>query len=132
MRAPPPSLLPSTRDRWLADKATILSTRTLGDLYGCLNRSVNRAMARDKVKRNVAALCAVPHGKEGRPSKSLTFDQARAVLAAAEETRLYAYVALSLLTGARTEELRALRWDHVDMVGQPGADPPMPPSVQVW
>ncbi|GAB3855861.1 site-specific integrase [Micromonospora andamanensis] len=119
-------------DRWLADKATTLSTRTLRDLYGCLNRSINRAMARDKVKRNVVALCTVPRGQAGRPSKSLTLDQAKAVLNASEETRLHAYVVLSLLTGARTEELRALCWDHVDLVGRPDLDPPLPPAVHVW
>ncbi len=32
---------------------------------------------------------------------------------AAEGTRLHAYVVLSLLAGIRTEEARALRWDHV-------------------
>ncbi|MER6592100.1 tyrosine-type recombinase/integrase [Micromonospora purpureochromogenes] len=119
-------------DRWLADKAATLSTRTLGELHGCLNRSIKRAMARDKVKRNVVALCSVPRGQEGRPSKSLTLAQAQAVLNAAESTRLHAYVVLSLLTGARTEELRALRWDHVDLDGQPDLDPPLPPSVNVW
>ncbi|MEV0005737.1 site-specific integrase [Micromonospora sp. NPDC050980] len=119
-------------DRWLADKATTLSTRTLGDLFGCLNRSVNRAMARDKVKRNVVALCTVPRGQEGRPSKSLTLVQAKAVLNAAETSPIYAYVVLSLLIGARTEELRALRWDHVDLDGRPRLDPPLPPSIQVW
>ena len=119
-------------DRWLADKAATLSTRTLGELHGCLNRSIKRAMARDKVKRNVVALCTVPRGQEGRPSKSFTLAQAHAVLNAAESTRLYAYVVLSLLTGARTEELRALRWDHVDLDGRLNLDPPLPPSVQVW
>ena len=34
-------------------------------------------------------------------------------MAAARGTRLEAYVTLSLLTGVRTEEVRALRWDHV-------------------
>jgi integrase len=34
-------------------------------------------------------------------------------MSAAEETRLEAYIVLSLLTGLRTEEVRALRWDHV-------------------
>jgi len=34
-------------------------------------------------------------------------------LAAAEGTRLEAYVPPSLLAGIRTEEARALRWDHV-------------------
>ena len=32
---------------------------------------------------------------------------------------LHAYVVVSLLTGARTEELRALTWDHVDLDGKP-------------
>jgi integrase len=119
-------------DRWLADKARTLSTRTVRDLHSCLNRSVNRAVARDKVRRNVVALAGIPHGQTGRPSKSLTLAQAKAVISAAEEHRLAAYVVLSLLTGARTEELRALTWDRVDLDGKPHAEPPVPPSVEVW
>ncbi len=119
-------------DRWLAAKAKTLSTSTVQRLHECLNRAVMRAMARDKVKRNVVALCGVPKGQEGRPSKSLTVEQARAVLLAAEDSSMYAYVVISLLTGARTEELRALTWDHVDLDGRPDADPPLPPSIQVW
>jgi integrase len=57
---------------------------------------------------------------------------AEAVLKAAERTRMSAYVVLSLLTGARTEELRALSWDHVDLDGDVTADPPVPPYVAVW
>jgi integrase len=116
----------------LEDKAKTLSSSTVQRLHECLNRSVNRAMARDKVKRNVVALCGVPKGQEGRPSKSLTLDQAKALLDAAEDSPLHAYIVISLLTGARTEELRALTWDHVDLDGLPNAKPPVPPSVQVW
>ena len=101
-------------------------------IYECLNRTVVRAMARDKVKRNVVALCGAPTGKPGRPSKSLTLDTTKAVLNAAENTRLYAYVVLSLLTGARTEELRALTWARVDLDGRSADDTPLPPSIQVW
>jgi integrase len=119
-------------DRWLADKAKTLSTRTLRLLHSLLNRAIIRAMARDKVKRNVVMLCDVPTGLEGRRSKSLNLNQARAVLAAAEESRIRAYIVVSLLTGARTEELRALTWDHVDLVGKPDGNPPIPPSIQVW
>ena len=43
---------------------------------------------------------------------------------------MYAY-ALSLLVGVRTEEARALRWDHVDLEGNPDAKPPVPPHVDV-
>jgi integrase len=40
-------------------------------------------------------------------------------------------MALSLGTGIRTEEARALRWDAVDF-GDPEATPPRPASVAVW
>ncbi|MGH3754962.1 MAG: site-specific integrase [Pseudonocardiaceae bacterium] len=58
--------------------------------------------------------------------------QAEAMLTAAECTRMRGYIVLSLLTGARTEELRALTWDHVDLAGKPDDDPPVPPHVAVW
>jgi integrase len=119
-------------DKWLAEKANTLSTRSLEGIRSCLNRAIKRAMARDKVKRNVVELCSVPLGRAGRPSKALTLVQAKAVLKAAEGTRMYAYIVLSLLTGARPEELRALTWDHVDLVGKPNADPAVPPYVAVW
>ena len=119
-------------DRWLATKAKTLSTRTLQGLHSCLNRSVKRAVARDKVKRNVVALCSVPEGKAGRPSKSLTLAQAESVLRACEGTRMHAYVVLSLLTGARTEELRALRWDEVQLEQATAGLVVMPAHVAVW
>ena len=77
-------------------------------------------------------LCDLPAaGRDGRPSKALTFDHAVAVLDAAGGTAMYAYIVLSILIGARTEELRALTWDHVDLDGNPDADPPVPPSIMV-
>jgi integrase len=117
--------------RWLAEKAKTLSTRTLQELHQCLNRSVRRAMARDQVKRNVVELCSVPKGQAGRPSKSLSLAQASAVLAAAGRLE-DDYTIVSLTTGARTEEMRALQWSHVDIDGDPDADPPRPPSLDVW
>ena len=45
---------------------------------------------------------------------------------------MHAYITLSLLTGIRTEEARALRWAHVDLDGDPAARPPVPPHVAVW
>ncbi|MCV2458360.1 site-specific integrase [Streptomyces sp. ICN988] len=116
-------------DRWLAVKARTLSTRSLQAVHSCLNRAVKRAMARDKVKRNVVELCSVPQGQPGRPSKALSFAQAEAVLKAAEGTSMHAYIVVALLTGARTEELRALTWDHVFLKGKPDADPP---HIAVW
>ncbi|OLE22261.1 MAG: site-specific integrase [Catenulispora sp. 13_1_20CM_3_70_7] len=119
-------------DRWLAEKAKTVSTSYLADLHSMLRRVVGRAQARDKVKRNVVLLCGIPQGQPGRKSKALTYAQAEALLTAAEGRRLYAYVVLSLLVGARTEELRGLTWNHVDLDGRPDADPPVPPSIMVW
>lgn len=115
-------------DRWLAGLAPKLSTRSLRLAHGCLNRAISRAMARDKVKRNVVPLASIPKGKDGRPSKSMTLDQAAALLKAAHGSRLNAYVVTSLLTGARTEELRALRWEHVHLE----AGGTVPPHIEVW
>jgi len=113
-------------DEWLATKAKTLSTDTLHRLLSILRQSIRRAQARDLVKRNVALLCDVPRGTAGRPSKSLTLAQAADLLAAAKNhPTMYAYVVVSLLTGARTEELRALTWSHADLDGAP-------PSVQLW
>ncbi|WUI01935.1 site-specific integrase [Spirillospora sp. NBC_00431] len=102
-------------DEWLTAKSKKLSTRSLKLIHSILNRAVRKAMARDKVRRNIVELCDVPEGREGRPSKALTLTQAKAVLEAARksEPRIAAYIVLSLATGARTEELRALTWDHV-------------------
>jgi integrase len=121
-------------DRWLIDKARTLSTRTLLDIRSVLRRAVARAQARDKVKRNVVLLCDVPTGRAGRPSKSLTLGEAGKLLDAAEADRstMGTYIVLSLLTGARTEELRALTWVHVDLDGQPDASPRVPPHLMVW
>ena len=114
-------------DRWLAELAPSLATRTLHLAHGCLNRAISRAMARDKVKRNVVSLASVPRGRPGRPSKSLNLVQAAALLDAAERSRLHAYIVVSLLTGARTEELRPLRWEHVHLDQNEG-----PAYIEVW
>ncbi|MFF8263483.1 tyrosine recombinase XerC [Streptomyces virginiae] len=119
-------------DRWLAEKAKTLSTRTLQAIHSCLNRSVKRAMVRDKVKRNIVELCSIPTGQPGRPSKALKLAQAEEVLKAAAGTSAYAYIVVALLTGARTEEMRALTWDHVFLKGDPTAVPPAPPHIAVW
>jgi integrase len=97
----------------LARLTTRYSTRSLQITRNALERAIRHAEANDLVGRNVAALVKPPRGRVGRPSKSFTVEQAKALLAAAEGTRWHVYVALSLLSGIRTEEARALRWDHV-------------------
>jgi hypothetical protein len=104
-------------DEWLAKKAAELSTRTLREIRSILLRSIRRAQKRENVKRNVVLLCDCPTGREGRPSKSLTLEQAEAVLTAAEadKSTIGAYIVTSLLGGVRTEEARPLTWSHVHL-----------------
>lgn len=119
-------------EAWLAKLAESLSTRTLQSVRSCLNRAVRRAMAQERVRRNVVELAEMPHGQPGRPSKSLSPEQIDAVLEHTKKDRLYNYIVLSILTGARTEELRALRWDHVYLDPEPINGQAIPPHIAVW
>ncbi len=44
--------------------------------HNALTRAIRHAEARDLVGRNVATLVDTPKGQAGRPSKSLTLEQA--------------------------------------------------------
>ena len=133
----------------LAAMAARYSTAAVSMGHLALKRAIRHAEANDLVARNVAALADTPKGQDGRPSKSLTLDQAVTVITAARtlpvmELRpglkdvrrpaelMHAYIVLSLLAGIRTEEARALRWADVDLDGDPAARPPVPPHVAVW
>ena len=133
----------------LAAMATGYSSAAVNMGHLALKRAIRHAEANDLVSRNVAALADTPKGQDGRPSKSLTLDQAVAVITAARTlpvmelrpglkdvrrpaTLMHAYIVLSLLAGIRTEEARALRWAHVDLDGDPSARPPVPPHMAVW
>ena len=70
-----------------------------------LIQATRNAMVNDLVVRNVADLAVVPTGKPGWPSKSLTLDQALAVLDTAKGERLWPYVAVSMLGGPKAEPL---------------------------
>ena len=103
--------------------AATRSTRTVALAHNALERTIRHAEAGDLVRRNVASLVRPPQGQAGRPSRSLTVDQAAAVLKAAAKYRTSAYIVLSLTTGIRTEEARALRWEHVNLEAR---------TVAVW
>lgn len=115
-------------DEWLEQKSAVLATSTLNQVLSILRRAITLAQRRDLVARNVAELVTAPKGTGGRPSKALTMEQADAVLTAASESRLHAYIVVSLLTGIRTEEARALTWERVHL--QRAGD--VPPHIEVW
>jgi hypothetical protein len=88
-----------------AGSAHKVSTRALRLMHSILSRSVIRGMAHDKAKRNVDAPCASPPGRLAARPSPLTWDQAERLVGAANGSSLHAYIVLSLLTGARTEEV---------------------------
>jgi integrase len=133
----------------LAAMAAVYSTAAVSMGHLALKRAIRHAEANDLVSRNVATLADTPKGQQGRLSKSLTLDQAIALIDAArtlpvlelhpglKDVRrpavlMHAYIVLSLLVGVRTEEARALRWQHVELNGDPDADTFVPPHVAVW
>jgi integrase len=133
----------------LAAMAAGYSTAAVSMGHLALKRAIRHAEANDLISCNVATLADTPKGQPGRPSKSLTLDQAIVVITAARtlpvmELRpglkdarrpaalMHAYIVLSLLAGIRTEEGRALHWTHVNLDGDPAATPPVPPHIAVW
>jgi integrase len=76
----------------LSKMAGTHATRTIQKAHNCLTRTVRHAEGQDLVRRNVSALVTdTPRGQEGRPSQSLTLEQASALLDAAEKSRLHAF-----------------------------------------
>lgn len=117
------------------------ATSTLKKIRSVLSRAIRHAQRRDKVGRNVAALIEeIPEGKAGRPSKSMTAEQVKAVFNASAGTWFHAYLVLSNLTGIRTEEVRPLEWkrthlnpvkDETCSCGQRHRET-LPPHIEVW
>jgi hypothetical protein len=67
--------------------------------HNVLVRAIRHPERDDLVGRNVAALVDAPKGQQvGRPSKSLTLEQAVELMAAAKGTALEAYIIVSLLS----------------------------------
>jgi hypothetical protein len=100
-------LTPADVQKALTSIASRVATRTVQIAHNVLVRVIRQAERDDLVGRNVAALVKPPKGQRaGRPSKSLTLEQAVDLITAARGTRLEAYITVSLLTGLRTEEVR--------------------------
>jgi integrase len=119
-----------------------LASRSLKIAHESLRRAIRYAQAKGKVGRNVAALIDTPQGRAGRRRRAFTLAQA-AVLIGASRTlpeldlhpglkdprrpasMMHAYITVSLMSGVRPEEARAISWEQdVDLNGEP-------PSVAV-
>jgi integrase len=93
------------------------SSRSVAIAHYVVTRAIQRAAAHDLVGRNVGALAERPQGQApGRPSKAMTKDVALQLFRVCQQdSSTGSYLILSMMTGCRPEEVRALRWDHVDL-----------------
>jgi integrase len=100
-------------------------------IHTTLRRVIRAAKIEGLVDGNVANQVTVPGGQPGRRSKALTPAQADTILDEARKSRshLYPYLLLCLRIGLGDREARALRWDDVDLDGDPAAEPPVPAHV---
>jgi len=119
-----------------------LASRSLKIAHESLVRAIRYAEARDKVGRNVAALVDTPKGRDGRRRRAFTLAQAVELIVASRTlpdlqlhpglkdprrpaSLMHAYIAVSLMSGVRPEEARAIGWEQdVNLDGDP-------PSVAV-
>jgi len=85
-------------------------------LHAVLHRALEQAAQWGLTPRNVAKLVTPPRPAR-REMATLSPEQARASLEAAEGDRLEALYVLALSTGMRQGELLALRWRDVDLEG---------------
>lgn len=91
-----------------------LSARTTGHAHRVLHRSLEIALSRELVARNVASVIAPPKVADVEV-KALKADQVALVLAALRGHWLEPIVVLALTSGARRGEILALTWGSVDL-----------------
>lgn len=87
---------------------------TVDKLRGVLIQVLRHAERQGLVARNVAALVPTPSGPRAK-GRSLTIEQARALLMTLRGHPLEAAVVVALTCGLRPGELLALRWKDVDL-----------------
>lgn len=113
-KVPLARLTPQQLQRLYAERlATGLSPTTVNHLHGTLHKALGQAARWGLVARNVADLVDPPRPAHHEMT-TLSPEQVRALLAAAEGERLSALYAVAL-EGLRRGEILALRWRDIDV-----------------
>jgi integrase len=100
----------------LAEMVTAGKSRsTVNRVKVYLGQALAVAERRGKVSRNVARIAEMPATPVPVERRSLTPDEARAVLVAARDDRLEALFVAAVMLGLRPGELTGLRWEDVDL-----------------
>ena len=93
-----------------------LSPATVHKMHVVLHKALDGAVSDGLIPRNIAKGVKVPQAlAKRREIRSLTPEQARALLEAARGDRLEALYVLALNTGLRQGELLALKWEDVEL-----------------
>lgn len=113
-------LTPEQVDRFLAEKAREgYSRSTVARLRTVLADALRHAEGRGLVARNAGALSVMPKLAPAVERRSLTPEQAQALMRAAANERLGPLLILGLVAGLRPGELTGLLWSDVDLDGSP-------------
>lgn len=88
--------------------------RTAGNVHRVLHSGLQAAVEEKIIAANLAAKAKPPRPPKS-PMRTLTADQSRALVRAAEGHRYEAVIVLALHTGMRKGELFGLRWADVDL-----------------
>ena len=113
-------LSPEQVDRFLSTKAAEgLGRSHVGRMRSILADALRHAERRGLVARNAGALSVMPKTTAPAERQSLTPDQARALLAAAQGERLEALVVVGGSIGLRPGELLGLLWCDIDLDASP-------------
>jgi Phage integrase, N-terminal SAM-like domain len=91
-----------------------LSIRMVQSIHAILRNALESAVREEVIPRNVARLVQVTAPKY-TVNRGLSIVQARRVLKAAKDERLYALYVLALCLGLRRGELLGLRWEDIDL-----------------
>lgn len=91
-----------------------LSPATVLWVHRVISRALKVAHQREHVRRDVSRLVEPPAQRRSQLARSLTLDDARAVLAAAAGCRNAARWSVALALGLRQSEALALQWSDVD------------------
>ncbi len=113
-------LTPERVDRLLAAKAAEGKAKsTVNRIRSVLADALNFAQGRGLVARNVAALSVMPKLDPPEARRSMTPEEARALMAAARGERLEGLVVIGLVVGLRPGELAGLLWSDLELDATP-------------